>query len=120
MNKIWATVLILALTILSGIADSQGFLHASIVWKSGKFIWKEAGKSLASFIIGIIIYWFAIKYMQRAGLKSAEIQTSIWFAITIIGVAFVSGKFFQWNISNQLISILVLIGIGILIFRTGG
>ena len=120
MTKTWSVLFIIVLTVLTGLADSQGFLHSSNVWKNGKFIWYEAVKSLIGFGVGIVFFWFAIKYMQKIGIVSTEIQTTIWFAVTIIGVAFVSGKFFQWNLSNQLISILVLLGIGILIFRTGG
>lgn len=119
-NKIFAIVLIIILTILSGIGDSQGFLHSSLVWKNAKFIWGEAGKSILGFGIGILFYWFAIKYMQQVGIISAEMQTISWFAVTIIGVAIVSGKFIDWSAADKAISVGVLIGIGLLLFRTGG
>ena len=119
-NKIFAIILIIILTILSGMGDSQGFLHSSLVWKNGKFIWSEAGKSTLGFGFGILLYWFAIKYMQQVGIISAEIQTVAWFTVTIIGVAIVSGKFIQWGAIDKIISIGVLIGISLLLFRTGG
>jgi hypothetical protein len=120
MYKLLPLLLIALLTIITGIADSQGFIHSSFVWKKGRFIWEEAGKAIFAFGIGILFYWLSIKYMQQVGIKSAEIQTTIWFAATIIGVALVSGKLVHWNLFDQILSGLILFGIGFLIFRTGG
>ncbi|MBI4225695.1 hypothetical protein HY612_01135 [Candidatus Roizmanbacteria bacterium] len=120
MNKATVILLIIFLTVISGIGDSQGFLHSSNVWKNGKFILSEAAKSTAGFGFGILFYWFAIKYMQQVGVISAEIQTITWFVVTIIGVAIVSGKFILWGPVDKAISVGVLIGIGLLLFRTGG
>lgn len=120
MNKLGTIFIIIIITLISGLADSQGFIHSSQVWKNDKFIFAEAIQSLLGFVIGTAVFWFAIKYMQHVGVISAEIQTILWFIITIIGVAAVSGKFVQWNIIDQLIAIGVFVGIGILLFRTGG
>ena len=118
--KIATLISILVLTLFSGLADSRGFIYASQAWENGKLIWAEAGKTLLVFGLGIVFYLFAIKYMQQAGLKSAEIQTLIWFVAVIIGVAVASGKFSHWNLIDQIISVAILTGIGLLIFRTGG
>jgi hypothetical protein len=120
MSNYIAIIAIIFLTALTGIADSQGFIYSAQVWQKGKFIWINAGKSILSFSVGIMIYWLAIKFMQQVGIISAEIQTTIWFAITIVGVAIASGKFFHWSLTNQFVSVLVLIGIGFLIIKTGG
>lgn len=109
---------ILGITVLSGLGDSQGFLHAAKIWREGKLIWEELAKSALGFTFGIILYWIAIGFLQQLGVKSAETQTILWFGITIIGVAIFSGRLFQWATVDQVIAIIVLAGIGWLLFRT--
>ena len=43
--------LIIGLTLLSGLADAQGFIHASTAWVNGKLIWEEGIKSLLGFAV---------------------------------------------------------------------
>lgn len=118
IEQIKAVSLIAIFTIISGLADSQGFLHSSNVWKNGKFITSESIKSLIGFGIGSVVFWFAIKHMQQVGIVTAEIQTIFWFTITILGVALASGKFFHWNIIDQAVGTGIFIGLIFLIFRT--
>lgn len=113
-------LLILGITVLSGLGDSQGFLHAAKIWRDGKLIWKELAKSALGFTFGIILYWIAIRFLQQFGVISAETQTILWFGITLICVAIFSGKLFQWATIDQVIAIIVFAGIGWLLFRTGG
>lgn len=119
-EKIKLLLLILGITVLSGIGDSQGFIHASNIWNNGRLAWNELGKSALGFSIGIILYWVVLKYMKAAGIVSPEIQTLIWFTVTLLGVAIVSGKFFRWQTIDQLVGILILFGLAWLMFRTGG
>ena len=44
--------------------------------------------------------------MARLGITSAEIQTAVWFAMTIIGVVVFSGKFFTWPRLEQSVAVL--------------
>jgi hypothetical protein len=110
--------IVIALTILSGIGDSQGFLHAARVWHDGTLMWEEVVKSALGFAFGIVMYWIAIRYFQESGVTMPETQTIVWFAITIVGVAALSGAFVRWRIADQLIAITTLGGIGWLMFRT--
>lgn len=48
---------------------------------------------------------------------SAELQTTVWFAMTIIGVVIFSGKFLAWPRLEQVVA--VLVGLGWLLARTG-
>lgn len=112
--------LIVGITLISGIGDSQGFIYAAKMWQNGKIVWNEFGKSALGFGIGISTYWFAVKYLKEFGVFSPEIQTLIWFGVTIIGVALISRKFFVWQMIDQVIAIIVFAGIGWLLFRTGG
>jgi hypothetical protein len=61
----------------------------------------------------------SLKYMARLGVTSAEIQTTVWFAMTIIGVVIFSGRFFSWPRLEQGVATLVLLGLGWLLVRTG-
>jgi len=110
-------VLIISLTLLSGFADSQGFLHAAHIWEEKKVIWSEVAKSALGFGSGIILYWIVLKYLA-AHVAAPEIQTVIWFGVTIVGVAVISGKYAQWRSTEQLVAVGVLLGIGWLLVRT--
>jgi len=113
-------VLLIALTLLSGVADAQGFVHASQVWLNGKLVWPEVMKSAVGFVGGIVAYWMCIRLLQELSIFSPEMQTLGWFTATILGVALFSGKFVQWPIVNQLIGIAVLFGLTWLLVRPAG
>lgn len=112
--------IIIVISVLSGLADSQGFIHASKIWANNKLVWNEVGKSALGFAIGITLYWIVLKYMNAAGIVAPEIQTLIWFSITILGVAVISRSFFRWQTIDQLVGIAVLAGVAWLMVRTGG
>ena len=50
----------------------------------------------------------------------AETQTLVWFAVTIIGVAVLSGHFARWQRVDQVAGALVAAGAAWLLVRTGG
>ncbi len=112
--------LIVGLTLLSGFADSQGFLHAALIWAERRVAWLEVAKSAIGFSSGIILYWIALKYLREAQIAAPEIQTLIWFGVTIVGVALASGKFAQWRGIDQAVATGVLLGISWLLVRTSG
>jgi hypothetical protein len=116
----WPVLLIIVFTVLSGYGDAQGFIHAGKVWQDGQFVWPEAVKSALGFQFGVVTFWVALRYLARYGVVSTEIQTLLWFGVTIIGVAVLSGKFIQWAWVDQLVGVSVLAGVGWLLFRTGG
>lgn len=113
-------LIIIVISVLSGLADSQGFIHASKIWMNNKLIWNEVGKSALGFAVGITLYWIVLKYMHAAGIVAPEIQTLIWFSITILGVAIISKSFFRWQTIDQLVGVVVLAGVAWLMVRTGG
>jgi len=117
MNKTY--LIILVLMALSGFADSLGFLYASKVWQKDTLSWVALGKSILGFGVGISLYVVSLRFMGRAGIESAEIQTAVWFAMTIIGVVLINGKFFEWPRLEQAVAALVLAGLGWLMVRTG-
>jgi len=111
--------LIIAITLASGIADAQGFLHASKIWQEGKLVWDQLAKSALGFSAGIGSHWLSLRYMRELGVVAPEIQTLTWFAVTLIGVALLSGKIFKWPLVDQAVALAVLVGVGFLLVRRG-
>ena len=117
MAQVKVLSIIIVLTLMSGFADAQGFLHAAHIWEGRNLNWSEVGKSTIGFGTGIILYWIALKYLS-AQVTAPEIQTMLWFGVTIVGVALVSGKFTHWRLSEQVVACGVVLGIGWLLIRT--
>ena len=115
-----ALLVVIVLTVLSGVGDSQGFLHAARVWRDGRLIWPEVAYSAIGFAFGIVLYWVAIRFYQQLGIGMAETQTIVWFAVTITGVALLSGQFVHWQRLDQVMALVVVGGVAWLLFRTGG
>ena len=119
VSMTWNSVLVLVLIVLSGFMDSLGFVYAAKIWQDGGVSWPDVARSALGWIGGITLYVFSLKYMARMGVTSAEIQTAVWFAMTIIGVVIFSGRFFTWPRLEQSVAVLVLVGLGWLLVRTG-
>ena len=113
-------LLVLVLTIFSGVADSQGFIHAARIWEGTRPLWGEVAGSALGFAGGAVCYWLALRYLNELGVVAPEIQTLLWFAVTIVGVAVYSGRFLQWPLPDQVVALGVLAGIGWLVLRGGG
>jgi hypothetical protein len=111
------TLVVLVLTVMSGVCDSLGFTHAAAIWKDDQVQWKEVALSARGFAAGIAIYWCTIRYFLALGVVAAELQTLIWFASILIGVACLSGRFPYWRTIDQLVAMLILLGISWLLVR---
>jgi hypothetical protein len=40
----WNSVLVLVLIVLSGLADSLGFVYAARIWQAGQLSWPDVGQ----------------------------------------------------------------------------
>ncbi len=112
------SALVTGFTVLSGIFDSLAFTYAANMWKDGRLVGSEAAKSATSFLVGMLMYWGAVRYLSEAGIATAEVQTTLWFVVTIVGVAVLGGRFFHWQPLEQCVAISLLFGLGWLISRT--
>ena len=110
---------IIGITLVSGVGDSQGFIDAAKMWRNGDLILSEPGKSALGFSVGIGSYWLAAKYLTEFGVLAPETQTLIWFGATMAGIAFISGKFLQSETVDQIMAVVILLGIAWLLFRAG-
>jgi hypothetical protein len=113
-----SVMLVIVLTLLCGLGDALGFIHAGRVWQQGEFAWREALKSALGFQFGVAMYWLALRELTRWGVVSPEAQTLVWFGATIVGVAALSGQLLRWHPADQAVALVVLAGIGWLLFRT--
>ena len=120
LEQIKLVSLVIGLTLVSGLGDAWGLIHVANIWQGGQLMWREVGKSALGFSVGIFMYRVVLKYMKELGIVVPEIQTVIWFGMTLVGVAIASGQFFKWQLTDQIVALSVLIGIGWLLARTGG
>jgi hypothetical protein len=110
-------ILVGVFTVLSGLGDAEGFIHASKVWQDGRFVWIEAVKCIAGFQFGMLMYWAALWKLAEFGVVAVEIQTMFWFIATIVGVAVISGRMVRWPALDQGVAACVLAGIVWLMYR---
>jgi NhaP-type Na+/H+ or K+/H+ antiporter len=118
-HQIRIALLILVFTVISGLGDAQAFVGASRMWNGGEVVWRELIRSAIGFAIGAVGFWFAVRYMREAGVVATEVQTLMWFGVTIAGVALLSRTFIRWHPADQVVAIGVLVGIGWLMYRVG-
>ena len=118
LYKIKFLLLSVFLMSMAGLADAKGFLHASKVWQNGDFILREVLNTAGSFVCSVSIYIFTLRYLEKAGIVATELQVIFWFTMTVVSVSLMSGRFFQWQPLEQIVALLVVIGIGFLMVRT--
>lgn len=117
--KLASSASLLVLLALSGLADSFGFFYASRIWQQGTLSVPDLGRAAAGWVVGITLYVLSLRYFAAVGVGAAEIQTLIWFAMTIIGVVALSGQFFKWPHLEQGVAVGVIVALGWLLVRTG-
>jgi hypothetical protein len=117
-NPIALVFSMMMILLISGFADSQGFTHAAEIWRGNRFSLVALLKSASGFATGISLYWCSLRYMNKLGIVEAEIQTVMWFSITLIGVAVSSGRFARWPLSEQLVALGIVLGLAWLMFRS--
>jgi hypothetical protein len=112
-----AVAMFVALTALTGFADSQGFIHASRVWDGGQLVWSEVWRSGLAFFIGVVAYWAVVRTIADLGVRSATIQTMGWFAVTIAAVVLTDSSQNRWELLDTVTALVVVAGLGLLMFR---
>ena len=112
-----AVTLFIALTAITGFADSQGFVHAARIWDDGRWVWREAWLSGVAFAIGVASYWVVVRFIAELGVRSAAVQTMGWFAVTIAAVALTEGGH-KWEPLDIATAIVVVAGLALLLYRT--
>jgi hypothetical protein len=108
-------LLVLILTVTSGVMDARGFLYAGRAWPEGHIDWTAVGQSMLAFFAGISLYIGAVRFMKQMGLGAVALQSAIWFAVTAIGISALDGTVMQWTRLQQLVGVAVVGGLAWLI-----
>lgn len=115
MKPLLSALLVLVLTVTSGVMDARGFVYAGRAWPEGSLDWLAVGQSLLAFFAGISLYIGAVRFMQAMGLNAVSLQSGIWFVATAIGIAALDGSVTQWSRIQQLVALGVMAGLAWLI-----
>ena len=113
--KLLSALLVLVLTVTSGVMDARGFVYAGRAWPDGHIDWTAVGQSMLAFFAGISLYIGAVRFMQVMGLSAVALQSGIWFVATAIGIAALDGTVLQWSRVQQLVGLAVIAGLAWLI-----
>lgn len=114
-----AAALVSVFTVITGYADSRGFVHAARIWSGGELVWREVALSGLGFLVGVVAYWVVVRYAEQLGVHSAMLQTMGWFAVTIFAVAVTDAGQHAWNLFDAATAAVVVGGLGLLLYRTG-
>jgi len=115
MKPLFCALLVLVLTVTSGVMDARGFVYAGRAWPDGNLDWTAVGQSMLAFFVGISLYIGAVRFMQAVGLHAVALQSGIWFVATAIGIAALDGTVMQWTRLQQLVAVVVMAGLAWLI-----
>ena len=118
MKPLLSAILVLVLTVTSGVMDARGFVYAGRAWPGGTLDWTAVGQSMLAFFGGISLYIGAVRFMQIMGLNAVALQSGIWFVVTAIGIAAMDGSLLQWTRTQQVVGALVAVALGWLITTT--
>ena len=111
MKTVLSSILVLVLTVTSGVMDAQGFVYAGRAWPDGQLDWTAVGRSMLAFFAGISLYIGAVRFMQAMGLSAVALQSGIWFVVTAIGIAALDGTVMQWSRLQQVVALAVIAGL---------
>ncbi|MDB6107459.1 MAG: hypothetical protein JWO52_7458 [Gammaproteobacteria bacterium] len=115
MKSFLSALLVLVLTVTSGVMDARGFVYAGRAWPGGHLDWTAVGRSMLAFLAGISLYIGAVRFMQAMGLNAVALQSGIWFVATAIGIAALDGTVVQWTRLQQVVALGVMVGLAWLI-----
>jgi len=114
-----SAILVLVLTILSGVMDARGFVYAGRAWPDGRLNWNAVGLSMLAFFAGISLYIGSVRSMQALGLNAVALQSGVWFVATAIGIAAMDASVLQWSRLQQIVAVAVMAGLAWLIAVRG-
>jgi len=106
-------------TLTSGVLDAFGFVHASRAWRHDHVVMREVGWTFAYFLAGIAAYLFVVRHLSRLGVTATELQTLMWFGVTVLGVAVIQRSLGDWTNADRLVALVAVASVGWLVSRYG-
>ncbi len=118
MGQALNAIMVLGLTVLSGLLDARGFAFASKAWPGGSLDPRMAGLSVLCFGVGLSCYVLAVRFIQALGVHGVALQSALWFMVTAVAIAVLDATVLQWSRTQQVVGVLVGLGLGWLIVTT--
>lgn len=118
MSQISNLVVVVVLTVLSGLLDGRGFVYAARAWPGGDLDLRLAASAVLAFATGLVCYVIAVKFLQQFGVGSVALQSAIWFVVTVVGISLMDGRIATWTRPQQIVGLLVAAGLCWLIVST--
>lgn len=89
--------------ILTGFFDGQAFSRVPQIWNlHGINQFYQILKLIGFFNLAVLTFIISTYFLHQQGVENAVIVTLIWFIMTIIGVAIISGSFFPYHFLTKL------------------
>jgi len=108
----------MALLIITGYIDGQAFDKAAQIWQVDKSLtMKTLLITLGIFNIGLLTFFASLFFSEKQGITNSVVLTLVWFVVTIISLAFITGRFFELSVLDKGISLAVVLLIGLLYVR---
>ena len=98
-------------------ADAYGFNEASRIWREGSPSKMALVRSGIGYASGMVLYWLGLRFISESGVMSASVQTLIWFVVTIIGVAAISGDFREWDVGTFILAVVAIFAVAGLLIK---
>lgn len=108
--------LAVALTLIAATVESRGFVMSFDAFKDGQFFPWYLVWSFLLYSLGIIIDYGALGVLAKSKYYMPELLALIFFTATIIGIAFFSGQFVIWSLSEKIVAGLIVVGLGYLTY----
>lgn len=116
----WKSIILASiLMLISGLADSYGFIHAAKIWQDGTFVRKELFYSAGGYLLGILAFWISVRPMSSIGYSTAGLLTLIWFTVAIVGVGILTGEFTNWDFHSKIAAITTILSLAFLLYKQG-
>ncbi len=104
--------------LIASLADAHAVNYATKVWISGKFQLGNILRVFSYYLVSIIPFVYSIKFFSYELSISPSIQVLVWFLSTVLFISIIDKSFFGWNRIDQLLGILLVIGLSVLAYRT--
>ena len=104
--------------LIASLADAKAVAHATEAWKYDHVQVGHVIKVFSYYIVSILPFLYSIRFFGYAMTVSPSIQVLIWFLSTVVFIAILDRSFLGWGLVNQVIGLILVVGMSILVYRT--
>ena len=104
--------------LVASLADAHAVNYATKVWLNDKIQVTNIVKVFAYYVVSIVPFLYSIRFFNYAISVNASLQILIWFLSTVLFVSIIDRSFFGWHMVDQLLGIVLVIGLGYLAIHT--